>query len=59
MKHRLHVNSIVVGALLGAVIILTVAAVNKERTRWEYVAQYENSSHPLSAAVGDPCRSVQ
>ena len=46
MKSKFDVRSLLVGALLGAVIMFTVAASNIKRTSWDYTTQYYNGSHP-------------
>jgi hypothetical protein len=40
MKQKVHIISLLSGMALGAVVMLTVAATNNERVKWEYKIQY-------------------
>ncbi len=52
MKQNLNIRSLVTGALLSALLILTIAAVQEQRTQWEYTAYYQGgSSQPNFNAI--------
>ena len=51
MKNKLDARSLLVGALLSALILVTVAATTSQRTAWEYKTYYYNSSHPSMKPV--------
>ncbi|MFN7138484.1 MAG: hypothetical protein ACK4UN_04005 [Limisphaerales bacterium] len=45
MKRTLHLQSLALGALLGAIIVFTVAAGSTQKTAWEYRSHYLHGSH--------------
>ncbi|MBA4147071.1 MAG: hypothetical protein H0X66_03075 [Verrucomicrobia bacterium] len=47
MKHNVNIRSLVTGAVLSALLILTIAAVQEKRTQWEYTTYYRSGSSHL------------
>ena len=51
MNRKFNIQSLLVGVALGAVIVLTVAAVNSKRPAWEYTAFYYATPQPDMDAI--------
>ena len=51
MNRKFDIQSLLVGVVLGAVIVLTVAAVNSKHPAWEYTAYYYNNPQPDLEAI--------
>ena len=51
MNRKFDIRSLLVGAVLGAVIVFTVAAANSKRSSWEYTAYYYNAAQPDLDAI--------
>jgi hypothetical protein len=46
MNRKFDVRSLLIGAVLGAVIVFVVAAANNKQPAWEYTAYYYSTPRP-------------
>jgi hypothetical protein len=51
MNYKIDIRSLLAGVVLGAAIVLTVAAVNNKHPAWEYTAYYYNNPQPDLDAI--------
>jgi len=51
MNRKFDIRSLLVGAVLGAAIVFTVAAANNKQPAWEYTAYYYSTPRPDLEAI--------